>query len=181
MHVRGLELISDLNSAEKVILVTIHNGISLSIIRMLKDIDKESCLIAADTDQTREFSLYSCDYEADVIKRSKYVFLKARDKLKQRKWIVCYADEMQEEAGLSNGELLMGTGIFDFAHKMGAHLIFCLAQVSNNGEIDIKFGRPDVGSYLSSNEMAKKFISFLDSALVVKKRWKVGRWQHTPL
>jgi hypothetical protein len=170
-HVRGGELIAALvHSKENVVVVTIHNIISVSIIRVLKDFGVEAVLIAGGGKQ-QIVEIMGCDFKLNIIFPSKYAFIQARRNLRQGKWIVCCADYE------SNGELLMSTGIFDFARKMEAQIIFAVAQVSNNGEIDIACGRTHIGKALSSNESAKEFIAFIDSVLMVKKKWKVCSWR----
>jgi lysophospholipid acyltransferase (LPLAT)-like uncharacterized protein len=172
IHVRGGEIIADfINSKAKVVVVTIHSFISISIIRALKEFGKEAVLIAV-SDEQQIAEIMGCDFKLNIIKRSKYALLQARQKLRQGNWIVCCAD-----APGAGGELLMVTGIFDFARKMEAQIIFAVAQVSSNGEIDIACGRTHVSEALSSSESAKEFITFLDSVLTIKKKWRICSWK----
>jgi hypothetical protein len=116
-----------------------------------------------------ELTILGGNSKLDVICRSKYSLVEARQKLRQGKWIVCCADV---ESGKTSEPLLMGTGIFHFAKRTDAEIMFAVAQVSNDGEIVVEFARGDA----NSNEIANDFIAFLDSVLMIKKKWKIVRW-----
>ena len=178
IHVRGGEQIADLlNANEQVVVITIHNLISVSsIIRVLKEFLIETVLIAV-RDPQKKAEVMGCDFMLDTISRSKYAFLQARRSLRQGKWIVCCADNPPGKEDAVNSELLMLTEIFEFAIKTEAAIIFAVAQVSHNGEIDLAFGQIHNNKALSSNESANQFITFLDSVLTVKKKWKVSSWR----
>jgi hypothetical protein len=172
IHLRGVELIYKIrNSKKNVVLVTIHTGISLSIVRVLNEFGIESSLIAVGNPQ-EELTILGGNCELDVICRSKYSLVEARRKLRQGKWIVCCADDAPVESGKTNETLLMGTGIFNFAKRTEAEIIFAVAQVSNDGEIVVECARGNA----NSNEIANDFIAFLDSVLMIKKKWKIVRW-----
>jgi hypothetical protein len=174
--VRGRELIEEfLNSNEKVVVITIHNAwICVSIIRMLRELGISSSMIAA-LNLQQELEFVGGNFKLDRIHRSKSCLLEARQKLNERQWIVSCADETQ----VGTSELLMSTGIFDFAKKMQAQIIFAVAQVSNKGEIEIACGRPEISKALSANENAKEFIAFLDLVSMAKKKWRIGKWRRT--
>jgi lauroyl/myristoyl acyltransferase len=160
----GGELIEELiKTREKVVLVTIHSFVGLIILQVLKELGVEVTLVAFGRPQMELLG----GYQIDFILPSKYVLLKARQKLREGKWISCSADYPPDKSA----EFMIGTAIFDFARKLEAKVIFSVTQVSKEGEICIALSR--MKHSMSSTESAKEFISFLNSVLTVKKNWKV--------
>jgi hypothetical protein len=160
----GSELIEELiKTKEKVVLVTIHSFVGLIILQILKELGVEVALVGVGRPQMELLG----GSQIDFIPPSKYVFLQARQKLKQGKWISCSADYLPDKSD----EFMIGTAIFDFARKLEARVIFSVAQVSKEGEICIALS--SMKHSMSSTEGVKEFISFLNSVLTVKKKWKV--------
>jgi len=166
----GDEIIAQLISArERVILVTIHSFVGLCILSILRDFGIQTTLVAY-SDQRRDLELLACATAVDFIPPTEKILLCAREKLKQGRWLVCSVDYPRDWSGLSR-ELLIGTAIFDFAGKLQAKVVFAAPQVTKTGEISVTFSRKQLS--MSPNESAKELITFLNSVLIRKKKWKI--------
>lgn len=160
-------IIEGLNAKkERVVIVTIHNEISSSIIRALKNFGVDSCLIAT-SDPSHLLKAWGCDAEIDVLRTSRYVLLSARGKILKGNWIVCCSDIAY------NGELLVRKQIFEFARQMEAEIVFALANVSDQGDIEITCSAPALSARRSSTEEAEMFVRFLHTTLPDRRRWRV--------
>lgn len=154
------------NPHRPVVLITVHNAISPSIILALEERGVRASMIVYQY-PAQLLDTLRCGAEIDVIYRSKQTFLQARQKLRDGSCIVCCADESVD------GQLWMRPGIFEFARRMEAQVLFGAAQVSRTGEIDITIEQAHSRDK-SSEAMAEDFIEFLNAVLISKKTWKIG-------
>jgi len=169
ISVRTGEDISTLfNIEEKIIVVTIHTAVSSIMIEILQDLGIKASLI-----MRSEVGLLGSNSKIDVILRSQDVFLIARRKLKEGRVICCCADEISMD-----NQLYVGTGIFDFANKMDAKIIYFIPQISDEGEVFIDLAAiNNIREKLSSVDVAQDFVSFINAALEKKKTLKVSSWR----
>jgi hypothetical protein len=154
-----------------VVLVTVHNIVSPGIVLALEERGVRAAMIVREY-PGQLLDALQCGAAIEVIYQSKQALLQARQKLRNGACIVCCADESVD------GQLWMRPGIFEFARKMEAQVIFGAAQVSRTGEIDITL-EPAPPEDNSPEAMAEDFIQFRDGTLIFKKTWKIGgadRW-----
>jgi len=160
------------NKEEKIIVVTIHTGISSIIVEILQELGIKSSFMMMFAHNSR-VELLGYNSKIDVILLSQDVFLIVRRKLKEGRVICCCADAISKDK-----QLYVATGIFDFVKTIDAKIIYFIPQISGEGEVCIDFAAiNNIRQKLSSIDLAQDFVSFINGALEKKKFLKVSSWR----
>ena len=156
---------------QRAVVVTIHNGISTSAIEILHLGGKPCSLVSVWSRGGRFFNILGSSADVRMIYPDQDVFLQARRHLHDGRVICCCPDTYVREQGtVPSRGLRIGKGIFEFARLMDARVYYALAQVSAAGEIVVQLDEPKCAIGSGAADMARDFISFLDSALTSGRR-----------
>jgi hypothetical protein len=161
-----------------IVVATIHTGTETSLNRMFEELDMESAVIAASKSSPQRLSgLFGLKGTVDLINRSSDAFLIARRKMKDGKAICCCADFTIREAGTLYHDHYMATGLFDFAKRARARVIYAVSTVSEAGEIIINLAKPGIKEENSTaEELAHDFIVFISALTNENQVWRIGSW-----
>lgn len=164
------------NQGSPIVVATIHTGTETSLNRMFEQLGVKSSVIAASGgSEQRRSALLGLKGKADFIQRSNDSFLMARRKMKDGKAICCCADFTIREAGTLYHDRYMAPGLFEFAKRAKAKVIYALPLVSDSGQIIINLSAPGIWEENSTaEELAHDFILFISTITSEKCNWKVG-------
>jgi hypothetical protein len=177
----GNELIVDMYKSDRnIVIITIHTALTTSIVRFLEE-NKVKCSLIVDQEyvaQGTEGDNFGFAGEADLLYRSKDIFLEARRKLRNGRAVVCCVDYLSDKTNHGVCKQYISTAIFDFSKKIGAEVLYALPHISESGCIVIEFSRPlIIINTRSSIDLAQDFISFINSNSRIRKNWIVKKWQ----
>jgi hypothetical protein len=151
---------------QKAIVVTIHNGVSTSVIELLQSSGRPCSLITVWSGSGRFYNILGCPADVRMIYPDQDAFLRARRDMQEGRVVFCHPDGLAQGASGAPERLRIGPSIFEFARMVDARIYYALAQVSAAGAIVVQIEEPrcQLGS-TSAADMARDFVAFLDSAL----------------
>jgi hypothetical protein len=164
-------------SGRPIVMVAIHARLISCLNKMLEDLGIASSVVAISDETNRVSKLFGLKGEVDIIPLDADSMLLARQRLKMGRLVCCCADFTVRRPGTLYHDRYIADGMFAFAQKCHASLIYAVAGITDAGEARIVVAEPAVSENgCSSVELAADFIRFIESATDSPPGWKIGSW-----
>jgi hypothetical protein len=160
-----------------VVLVTMHARLVSCINKVLEDFGIASSVIAISEDTRRVSKLFGLKGEVDIIPLDSDSLVIARKKLKAGRLVCCCADFTVRRSGSLHHDRYVAEGLFTFAARQRASIVYALATVTEAGEVVINVYVPKItDSTNSPRDLAADFVRFAADTLEELPAWKIGSW-----
>jgi len=171
------EALRKLADDRPVILVTMHARLVSCINKMLEDLGIASSVVAISEDTRRVSRLFGLRGEVDIIPLDSDSLVVARQKLKAGRFVCCCADFTVRRSGTLYHDRYIAEGLFTFAAKQHASIVYAVATVTEAGEVVVAMGVPKITVATSTpRDLATDFVRFAADAREELPAWKIGSW-----
>jgi len=152
--------------ANDAIVVTIHNGISTSIMEVLQSRGRQ-CSLMTTRRGPGDFERFTLGNDGfGTIHPDQNVLLRARRGIRSGTVIFCHADSLEQHPTERRTRLRIGRNIFEFARKIDVRVFYGIASVSERGAIVVRLVEPGYRlGRCSASEMVEDFVAFLHATL----------------
>jgi hypothetical protein len=159
------------------VIATIHARLVSSLNKMLEDLGIASSIIAISEETRRVSKLFGLKGMVDIIPLDNDSLLVARQKLKAGRLVCCCADFTVRRSGTLYHDRYIAEGLFAFAVKSRARVVYALPNVTDRGEVVITVAPPTISETGSSpHDLATDFIRFIGGVQEERPDWSVGSW-----
>ena len=163
------------NHSQGAIVVSIHNGISISIMDALQSRGGRCSLLTSKgpADDFDGFLVGKKTFE--MIYTDQNVLLKARRDMQDGRVVFCHPDSLVVRPEDKRIQLRIEKGIFEFARRVDARLFYGTTCVSEAGAIVVHISVPEYpAGRRSAADMSADFVAFLRSTLRCPPHWIVS-------
>lgn len=162
---------------ERVVVVTIHSRVDTALNRVFEERGIDYSVIAISTGTQRSSTLLGLKGSVDLIPLTEDSLLTARKKLSSGRVLCTCADFTVRAPATLYHDNYVAEGLFDFARKCGAYLVYAFTKVCEDGTIEISMATPTLNEQRASpHALAVDFINFVHANSPDGRDWKVGPW-----
>lgn len=162
---------------ERVVVVTIHSRVDTVLNRVFEERGIDYSVIAVSTVTQRLSELLGLQGSVDLIPLTENSLLTARKKLSAGRVLCTCADFTARVPSTLYQDNYVAEGLFAFARKCGARLVYAFAKVCEDGTIEISMATPAIDEQRASpHALAVDFVDFIRDRSPDGRDWKIGPW-----
>jgi len=181
--VPGIRVVNDAalaGLAEKntrIVVVTIHSRVDTVMNRVFEERGIPYSNIAIATAPQRFSKLLGLKGTVDLIPLGNDSLLIARKKLMDGRQLCTCADFTVRAPATLYHDKYVAVGLFEFARKCRAQLVYAFTKVTEDGTVEISMARPTLDEeHASPNALAGYFVDFIRAISPDGRDWKIGPW-----
>lgn len=178
----GLENLKRASNAKAgVVLVTVHTRLVTSALKVFEDNGIDFVTMGRSKPGMVKVNAYGLAGIPDHIRSDETALLVARKALRSGKLIYCCVDFFVRKPGFQIYENLIGNGLFELSKRCRSAMVFSMANVTEDGTIQISFSEPiHPVSEVSVEQMMDSFRSFVMLHTANDFEWKFGNMSMHP-
>jgi hypothetical protein len=178
LRVSNVEALTELADAKTaIVVVCAHSRVEYVINRVFENCGIEYSNIAISASVQRFSELLGLTGKVDLIPLADNSLLLARKKLKAGRLVRTSADFTARVPGTLYHDNYVAESLFEFARNCRAPIVYGVANVSDDGFVEVYFARPDVDqSEVTPHALARDFVKFVCAVSPSPHDWKIGPW-----
>jgi len=181
--VPGIRVVNDaaltelVESKARVVVVTIHSRVETVMNRVFEERDIPYSVIAVATAPQRASEMLGLKGTVDLIPLGDDSLLIARKKLTDGRVLCTCADFTVRAPATLYHDNYIAVGLFEFARKCRARLVYAFTKVNEDGNVEISMARPTLDEEQASPvALAGDFVDFIRAISPDGRDWTVGPW-----
>ena len=158
------------------VIVGLHSDISTSFNPLAERLGVEWAVITSLPEAPERSKWFGLKGMLATIPDSDACFLIARQEMRHGKAIFCCPDFFGERHPSRPREYFISSGIFEFARRTDATLIYVMPVLTESGSILYHFSDPRTAKdFVSVQAIIAEFIEYMKSFPEVHKEWKIAK------
>lgn len=161
----------------RIVVVTIHSRVDTVMNRVFEERGIPYSVIAIATAPQRSSRLLGLKGTVDLIPLGDDALLIARKKLTAGRVLCTCADFTLREPATLYHDNYVAVGLFEFARKSKAQLVYAFTKVTEDGSVEISLARPTLDEeHAPPDALARDFVDFIRAMSPDGRDWKIGPW-----